>query len=234
MMAETLVKGTDLKKTYELGSRTVEALRGIDLDLKRGDFALLLGPSGAGKTTTLNLLGCLDQPTGGELTLAGESLSGNGARRRESDLDRLRREHIGLVFSEFFLLSTLTATENVALPLMWGGGAAPDRVRELLEAVGLGHRLTHRPTELSGGEMQRVAIARALVNDPDLLLADEPTGNLDTRTRDEIFELLGRLNDERGLTVLIATHDHELAERVDRVINLRDGLIQDGESHGDE
>jgi putative ABC transport system ATP-binding protein len=144
----------------------------------------------------------------------------------------VRRQHIGFVFTEFFLLPTLTAVENVELPLVWSGERSRARATELLDAVGLAHRLTHRPTELSGGEMQRVAMARALVNEPELLFADEPTGNLDTKTRDEIFGTLERLNRERGLTVLMATHDREIAERVPRVIHLRDGLITGEEGNG--
>ena len=230
-MVEALVNAVDVTKTYQLGSREVEALKGLNFQLERGDFAVLLGPSGAGKTTTLNLLGCLDRPTGGELSVAGVPVFANGEGLREGALDSMRREHIGLVFTEFFLIPTLTAIENVELPLIWSGSKENGRAVELLEDVGLGHRLTHRPTELSGGEMQRVAIARALVNEPDLLLADEPTGNLDTKTRDEIFAVLEKLNEERGLTVLIATHDGELAERVARTIHLRDGLITGGDDH---
>ena len=228
MMSDALVQATDVRKTYPMGRQEVEALKGLTFNLAPGDFTVLLGPSGAGKTTTLNLLGCLDRPTGGELTVAGTQVFTEGRGLGEGKLDRLRREHIGFVFTEFFLMPTLTATENVELPLIWSDCKDRDRARELLEVVGLGHRLTHRPTELSGGEMQRVAIARALVNEPDLLLADEPTGNLDTRTRDEIFETLTRLNQDRGLTVLLATHDRELAERVPRVIEIRDGLIWNG------
>ena len=231
MMVEALVNAVDVTKTYQLGSREVEALKGLNFQLERGDFAVLLGPSGAGKTTTLNLLGCLDRPTGGELSVAGVPVFANGEGLREGALDSMRREHIGLVFTEFFLIPTLTAIENVELPLIWSGSKENGRAVELLEDVGLGHRLTHRPTELSGGEMQRVAIARALVNEPDLLLADEPTGNLDTKTSEEIFAVLEKLNEERGLTVLIATHDGELAERVARTIHLRDGLITGGDDH---
>ncbi|MHB8997228.1 MAG: ABC transporter ATP-binding protein [Armatimonadota bacterium] len=230
-MTRLVAQARALTKDYPLGRQSVRALKGIDLDLERGDFALLLGPSGAGKTTTLNLLGCLDQPSGGELTVAGKDVYHEGRSLSESQLDRMRREHIGLVFTEFFLLPTLTATDNVCLPMLWQGKPDRGRAEQLLRAVGLGHRLTHRPPELSGGEMQRVAIARALVNEPDLLLADEPTGNLDTRTRDEILELLHQLNQERGLTVLIASHDTELARRVPRIIRLEDGQIMDGDNH---
>ncbi len=230
-MKQHVVKAVNLQKDYPLGRQPVHALRGIDLTLQRGDFALLLGPSGAGKTTTLNLLGCLDRPTGGELAVAGSAVYGNGRQMRESEMDRMRREHIGLVFTEFFLLATLTALENVTLPMLWRGKTDRKKAKELLEAVGLAHRMTHRPPELSGGEMQRVAIARALVNDPDLLLADEPTGNLDTGTRDEILQVLRTLNQERGLTVLLASHDTELTRQVSRVIRIADGRITDGGDH---
>lgn len=230
-MMDTVVTAERLRKTYPLGAAHVEALKGVDLELKRGEFTVLLGPSGAGKTTTLNLLGCLDRPTGGSLSVAGQTVFAEDRGPGESRLDSLRRKHIGVVFTEFFLLPTLTATENVALPLLWSGKRNGGRAEELLRAVGLEHRLTHYPSELSGGEMQRVAITRALVNEPDLLLADEPTGNLDTRTRDEIFEVLQRLNRDRGLTILLATHDRELAARFPRVIHLRDGRVEGDERH---
>ncbi|MGD9496000.1 MAG: ABC transporter ATP-binding protein [Armatimonadota bacterium] len=221
-----VVQGRGLTKTYVVGKREVPALRGIDLALERGEFAVLLGPSGAGKTTTLNLLGCLDRPTAGELIIAGQTVSGAGARLSEGALDALRREQIGFVFADFHLLPTLSATENVQVPLIWRDEQNRARAQELLCRVGLGHRLAHRPDELSGGEMQRVALARALVNRPSLLLADEPTANLDTRTRDEIFALLRELSAE-GLAILFATHDHELAARGDTVLRLRDGVMTD-------
>jgi len=213
-----------LEKVYRVGRRGSPALCGVDLELRAGQFAVLLGPSGAGKTTTLNLIGCLDRPTGGELTVVGHSVHGNGSAMSEGAMDALRRDHIGFVFSDFYLLPTLTALENVQVPLIWRDEAAPDRARELLQRVGLKHRLSHRPDELSGGEMQRVAMARALINRPTLLLADEPTANLDTRTRDEVFELLRALSRD-GLAVLLATHDTELAERADTVLCIRDGII---------
>ncbi|HCU35751.1 MAG TPA: macrolide ABC transporter ATP-binding protein [Armatimonadetes bacterium] len=223
---EYVIQARDLVKTYTVGKRRVEALRGIDVSLAPGEFAVLLGPSGAGKTTTLNLVGCLDLPTSGDLTVAGHPISGNGARPTEAALDLLRRQHIGFIFADFNLLLTLTAMENVQVPLIWRDATAPGRARQLLERVGLAHRLTHRPDELSGGEMQRVAVARALINQPDLLLADEPTANLDTRTRDEILELLAELSTE-GVAVLLATHDHELADRADTVLRIEDGVIAD-------
>ena len=221
---DCIVEAIDLQKSYPVGKKSVPALRGIDLSLRASEFVVLLGPSGAGKTTTLNLVGCLDRPTGGRLTLAGSQIYGDGAYLSEGQLDALRREHVGFVFADFYLLPTLTATENVQLPLLWRDQRDPQRARELLERVGLAHRLTHRPTELSGGEMQRVAIARALVNQPTVLLADEPTGNLDTRTRDEILSLVKDLNDD-GLTVLLATHDTDLAKCATRVLHIRDGLL---------
>jgi ABC-type lipoprotein export system ATPase subunit len=221
-----VVQATNLSKTYSTGGREVEALRGIDLTIAPGEFTVLLGPSGAGKTTALNVVGGLDRPTGGELTVAGEVIAGNGHRAREGQLDALRRKHIGFVFAQFHLLRTLTAVENVLVPMIWEDASERGRAEGLLRRVGLDHRLTHRPDELSGGEMQRVALARALVNRPALLLADEPTANLDTHTRDEIFELLRELSDE-GLAILFATHDHELAERGDTVLRLSDGVIAD-------
>lgn len=221
-----VVQARGLTRTYSVGGRPVPALRGIDLALSPGEFAVLLGPSGAGKTTTLNLVGCLDHPTAGELIVAGATVAGNGAHTREGRLDALRREHMGFVFADFHLLPTLTAVENVLVPLIWRDESDHRRARELLCRVGLEHRLSHRPDELSGGEMQRVALARALLNRPSLLLADEPTANLDTRTRDEILGLLRELSDE-GLTILLATHDHELAERGDTVLRLSDGVIVD-------
>ncbi len=219
-----VVEAINLEKSYHVGKRLLPALRGIDLSLAAGEFVVLLGPSGAGKTTTLNLVGCLDRPTGGRLTLAGNQIYGDGSYLSEGQLDALRREHIGFVFADFYLLSTLTAMENVQLPLLWQEQRDPQRARELLERVGLSHRLTHHPTELSGGEMQRVAIARALVNQPTLLLADEPTGNLDTRTRDEILTLLRELNDG-GLTILLVTHDPDLTKYATRVVHIKDGLL---------
>jgi putative ABC transport system ATP-binding protein len=222
-----VVHAQDLAKTYSVGGRQVEALRGIDFTVDRGEFVILLGPSGAGKTTTLNLVGGLDRPTGGSLTVADEVIADGDLHAKEGRLNALRRGPVGFVFADFHLLSTLTAMENVQVPLIWEDESGRDRAEKLLCRVGLGHRLTHRPDELSGGEMQRVALARALINEPALLLADEPTANLDTHTRDEIFELLRELSDEEGLSILFATHDHELAERGDTVLRLKDGVIAD-------
>ena len=221
-----VVKVAGLTKTYSVGKREIEALRGIDFEIEPGEFVVLLGPSGAGKTTTLNLVGGLDRPTGGSISVAGEVIAEDRLRMGEGALDSLRRGPVGFVFADFHLLQTLTAVENVQVPLIWDDERGDQRVKDLLCRVGLAHRLTHRPDELSGGEMQRVALARALVNEPQLLLADEPTANLDTHTRDEIFELLRELSDE-GLSILFATHDHELAGRGDRALRLADGVILD-------
>jgi ABC-type lipoprotein export system ATPase subunit len=213
-----------LTRVYRRGAETIRALKGIDLDIKCGEFVGVVGHSGAGKTTLLNLIGLMDRATEGELKVLGHDTARHGTR-----FDALRRENIGFVFQEFYLMPTLTALENVLLPSMWGGGSLKVRARELLDRVGLGQRMTHKPSELSGGEMQRVAVARALVNSPRLLLADEPTGNLDTTTRDGIFNLLLALNRDSGLTVIVATHDLSLESRFSRVIRLEDGAIKNGQ-----
>ncbi len=221
-----VVVAENLRKTYRVGRREIPALRGIDFALTEGELTVLLGPSGAGKTTTLNLVGCLDLPTGGSLRVAGGEVFDGTKGVSQGRLDALRRDSIGFVFSDFYLLPTLSALENVQVPLIWNDEKAPDRAAQLLERVGLGHRLTHRPDELSGGEMQRVALARALINGPAVLLADEPTANLDTGTRDEILTLLRGLTED-GLTVLMATHDVELAEGADSVLHIRDGELRE-------
>lgn len=214
-----------VSKSYHRGTIEVPALRDITLELAAGKFYCVLGPSGAGKTTLLNLLGVMDVPTSGTLEVDGCTVSNaDGVRLPEAARDRLRRERVGFIFTEFFLMSTLTALENVQMPLLWTGRQDPCYASELLERVGLGHRLGHRPVEMSGGEMQRVAIARALINRPRLLLADEPTGNVDTGTRDGILELFQELNRD-GLTIVLATHDRDLAERVQTVVCLSDGAI---------
>jgi putative ABC transport system ATP-binding protein len=203
----------------------VDALRGVDLTIARGEFVALVGPSGSGKSTVLNLIGGLDRPTSGQVWINGTELSTSDERT----LTRHRRQHVGFVFQTFNLLPRLTAEENVALPLMFSGVPEKERrgrARVLLEQVGLGPRLTHRPTQLSGGEQQRVAIARALIGQPALLLADEPTGNLDTVTGAEIMALLKELNQEQGLTLLAVTHDPEVAAFADRIVKLRDGQVE--------
>lgn len=219
-----MIEAHGLTRTYKRGAETIDALRGVDVEIGSGEFVCILGPSGAGKTTMLNLFGLMDRPTKGGLSVAGVPISGSGRRLPESKMDSLRRQNIGFVFGEFFLIPTLSAIQNVELPMLWGGKTDSGRARELLDRVGLGHRIGHTPRELSGGEMQRVAVARALSNNPKLLLADEPTANLDTRTRDDIFDLLVELN-ASGLTVVLATHDREIADRSGRVIRLDDGEV---------
>jgi ABC-type lipoprotein export system ATPase subunit len=234
------VEAKSLVRTYRRGVEKIQALKGIDLDIQCGEFVGVVGHSGAGKTTLLNLIGLMDRATEGSLSVLGHDTARRGIR-----FDALRRKNIGFVFQEFYLMSTLTALENVLLPSMWGRGNEERRTKneergtrneeqpkgirgramELLDRVGLKQRMTHRPSELSGGEMQRVAVARALVNSPRLLLADEPTGNLDTVTRDGIFDLLLALNRDSGLTVVVATHDLSLESRFTRVIRLEDGNV---------
>jgi len=218
------IRTVDLTRTFEVGETTVEALRSINLEVDRGQFVALVGPSGSGKSTLLNLVGGLDRPTSGELWVDGVELSTS----KEKALTEHRRQRVGFVFQSFNLLPRLTAVENVALPLIFVGTAERERLeraRQLLGQVGLSDRLEHRPTQLSGGEQQRVAIARALVNRPAIILADEPTGNIDTATGAEIMDLLRRLNREQGVTLLLVTHDPEAASFADRVIQLRDGQI---------
>jgi putative ABC transport system ATP-binding protein len=219
--AAPLIEARELTKVYRRGAEVVRAVDGVSFTVARGEFVAIVGPSGAGKTTLLQMAGAMDTPTSGTLLLAGRDVSGLG----DGDLTRLRREHIGFVFQHFGLLPTLTVEENVALPALFSRRKVGARVRELLEQVGLAHRRGHRATELSGGEMQRVAIARALIHSPDLLLADEPTGNLDSLTSEAILNLLRRLRQEGGLTVVVVTHNEALARAADRRIALRDGRI---------
>jgi putative ABC transport system ATP-binding protein len=226
---EPVVRAEGLSRHFEMGANVVEALRSVDLTLDQGEFVALVGPSGSGKSTLLHLLGGLDRPTSGRIWIDGHELNAGDERA----LTQHRRRQVGFVFQTFRLLPRLTAQENVALPLVFGG--VPERTRlgraqELLRVVGLEHRFDHRPTQLSGGEQQRVAIARALVGRPRLLLADEPTGNLDTATGAEIMGLLhalrqGPQREERGLTVLVVTHDPEVAAFADRCLRLRDGRL---------
>jgi lipoprotein-releasing system ATP-binding protein len=219
-----LVEARGVHKRYELAARSLEVLRGVDLVLNRGDFVALRGASGAGKSTLLHLLGGLDSPNAGEVRLDGENL----ADLPPGALAHLRNMKVGFIFQAYHLLPELDALENVSLPARiarTSATAAERRGRELLERVGLKDRLAHRPTELSGGEQQRVAIARALINSPELILADEPTGNLDSHTGGEIIDLLCSLRAERNTTLIIATHDAQVAARAPRVIHLTDGQI---------
>jgi putative ABC transport system ATP-binding protein len=225
---ETLVAARDLRRNYRMAAGTVQAVRGVSFDVKRGEYVAIVGPSGCGKSTLLNLLGAIDAPSSGSLTIAGQPLS--GLSDRLATLFRLR--NIGFVFQRFYLMPVLTALENVELPMSEAGLGKDERrqrARELLQYVGLGGRVTHRPTELSGGEQQRVAIARALANRPALLLADEPTGELDAQTGTEVIALFERLNRD-GTTLVVVTHDEDLAQAAKRVVHMRDGLIIDDRS----
>jgi ABC-type lipoprotein export system ATPase subunit len=224
-MSDLLLSGIGLHKTYTLGRRSLEVLRGVDVELRRGEFLALRGASGAGKSTLLHLLGGLDSPSLGEIRLAGRNLATLGRR----DLARLRSEEVGFIFQAYYLLPELDALENVCLPARMARTPAAEaeaRGRDLLTRVGLKDRMEHKPYELSGGEQQRVAIARALINEPDLILADEPTGNLDSHTGEEIIELLCALRDEKQTTLVMATHDARVAARAPKVVELVDGLIQ--------
>jgi putative ABC transport system ATP-binding protein len=218
-----ILEARDLTKVYRRGASEVRAVDGISLSVDPGEFMAIMGRSGSGKTTLLDLLGCLLRPTGGELEIDGRTVLGAS----DGDLAKVRRERIGFVFQEFNLIPTMTATENVMLPLRYGPRRrdAKARANALLDLVGLSGRTGHRPTELSGGEQQRVAIARALVNDPAVVLADEPTGELDSGTSDRLVETLRDLNRERGVTILIVTHDAGVAGATDRVVRLQDGRV---------
>jgi lipoprotein-releasing system ATP-binding protein len=231
-MNDPLVSAKGIHKTYLLGKRALEVLRGVDLELHRGDFLALQGASGAGKSTLLYLLGGLDTPSQGEIRLAGRSLA--GLSRRE--LARLRTDEVGFVFQAYYLLPELDALENVCLPARMARTPAAEaeaRGRDLLTRVGLKERMEHKPYELSGGEQQRVAIARALINEPDLILADEPTGNLDSHTGEEIIDLLVALRAEKQTTLIMATHDARVAARAPRVIELVDGQVRGGAGQGE-
>ena len=222
--SEFAIRAINLTRAFTIGETKIEALRGINLEVAQGEFVALVGPSGSGKSTFLNLVGGLDRPTGGELWVDGLELSASN----ETTLTEHRRRRVGFVFQSFNLLPRLTAIENVALPLMFSGVSPQerlDRARELLLQVRLEDRLDHLPTQLSGGEQQRVAIARALVGQPAIILADEPTGNIDSATGGEIMALLRHLNREQGVTLLLVTHDLEAAAFAGRVVHLRDGQI---------
>jgi putative ABC transport system ATP-binding protein len=215
----------NITNSYEMGTQAVHALRGVDLQIDEGEFVAIMGPSGSGKSTLMNLIGCLDVPTGGTYTLNGTDVSSLS----DNEQARIRNQRIGFVFQQFNLLPRTPALKQVALPLMYAGigrGQRSQQAKEALESVGLGDRLDHRPDELSGGQQQRVAIARALAVRPNIILADEPTGALDTQTGEEILDLFAELN-AQGITVITITHDPEVAERAQRIIWIRDGLIVD-------
>ncbi len=219
----TVIQMRTIRKIYDTGKVKVEALRGIDLEIERGELVAIIGPSGSGKSTLMNLIGCLDTPTDGSYELQGRHV----AALKKEDLAAIRNRHVGFVFQNFNLLPQISTFENVEMPLLFGGMPTRrrrERVREVLDRVGLADRMDHKPTELSGGQMQRVAIARALAMEPDILLADEPTGNLDTSSGRDIMTLFNELW-EQGRTVLVITHDPALSKRASRTVEIRDGLI---------
>jgi putative ABC transport system ATP-binding protein len=223
-MNDTVIQADNLTKVYRMGEVDVQALCGVSVQIKRGEAVAIMGPSGSGKSTLMNILGCLDRPSSGEYILDSEKVSG----LNDDQLASIRNRKIGFVFQSFNLLQRTSALANVELPLAYsiGSNDGRNRAAEALEAVGLGNRMKHRPTELSGGEQQRVAIARALVNEPAILMADEPTGNLDSKAGQEIMNLLLKFNKERNTTLIIITHDPRIAAQTERTIRLRDGSIE--------
>jgi ABC-type lipoprotein export system ATPase subunit len=221
----SLIELNEIRKVYSLGEAKVEALRGVSLSIEQGEYVALMGPSGSGKSTLMNMLGCLDRPTSGSYLLAGEEV---GRMSRDARA-RLRNRNIGFVFQNYNLLARTSAVENVTLPLLYTRGMSGRKRRrramEMLEQVGLAGRLHHHPGQLSGGEQQRVAIARALVNRPAIIMADEPTGNLDSRTSREVIDLFTHLNEETDITIVLVTHNQDIARHAERILVLRDGLI---------
>ncbi|MBC8162898.1 MAG: ABC transporter ATP-binding protein [Roseiflexaceae bacterium] len=222
-----MIAVTDLTKTYQMGDVQVNALQGVNLTIDEGEMVAIMGPSGSGKSTLMNIIGCLDQPSGGSYTLDNVDVGS----LNDNQLAAIRNQKIGFVFQQYMLLQRTSALRNVELPMLYSGSASGrrERARGALAAVGMGDRLDHKPNELSGGQQQRVAIARALVNEPRIIMADEPTGALDSRTGAEIMGIFQRLNREQGITVILVTHDSEVARHANRVIALRDGAIASDE-----
>lgn len=226
-MQDTVIRVSDLKKTYHLGTQIIHALQSISLDIRRNDYVALMGPSGSGKSTLMNMLGCLDTPSSGSYILNGTDVSDLD----DDELAEIRNKEIGFVFQTFNLLPRLSSLENVALPLVYAGikkSKREEKAAKALTSVGLGDRLYHKPNELSGGQRQRVAIARALVNDPAIILADEPTGNLDSKTSIEIMAILEEIH-EKGNTVILVTHEPDISLHAHRIIRLRDGLVEENQ-----
>ena len=221
-MNDILIKAQKIIKTYKLFAEEINAVRDLDLEIQRGEFIAVMGPSGSGKTTLLDILGCLDRVSSGKLEVFGKDVS----FLKETSLVNIRRGNMGFVFQDFLLIPTLTALENVKLPLLFAGlREESEKAAGLLQKVGLANRINHLPKEMSGGEKQRVAIARALVTSPKILFADEPTGNLDTKSGQEIFQILKELNQKDGLTIVLTTHNKKLGSQAGRIIYLKDGLI---------
>jgi len=225
MAKDIIIQLEDVWKIYKMGEVEVQALRGVNLTIRKGEFVAIMGPSGSGKSTAVNMVGCLDIPSKGRIFLEHHDIS----HLTESDLAKIRGKKIGFIFQQFNLINTLTALENVMLPMIFQNTSKEDRLKRatmLLELVELGERMYHRPTELSGGQQQRVAIARALANDPEVILADEPTGNLDTKTGGTVMDFLKKLNREKKKTIVMVTHDPNVAKNADRIEHLKDGLIE--------
>lgn len=220
----TVIKIRDIKRNFKMGQEILHVLKGIDLDIQQGEYVALMGPSGSGKSTLMNILGCLDTPTSGEYELNGSNVS----TMTDDQLAEIRNKEIGFIFQTFNLLPRTTALENVALPMIYAGIKKEERTQratQVLKDVGLADRMEHKPNELSGGQRQRVAVARALINNPSIILADEPTGNLDTKTSIEIMNLIDQIH-QRGNTVILVTHEEDIALRAKRIIRLRDGMIE--------
>jgi len=225
---ENVIELQNLEKEYDLGPVKLQVLKGINLKIKKSEVVAIMGPSGSGKSTILHMLGILDRPSKGKVIIDGADVS----KLDDDELAKIRREKIGFIFQFFYLIPSLTALKNVELPMTFLGGSVKDKekkAKELLKMVGLEGRMTHRPSQLSGGESQRVAIARALANDPQIILADEPTGNLDSKSGKEIIEILQKLNKERKVTLIIVTHDPSIAKHAQRIISLKDGMIVKGD-----
>lgn len=223
-MSNSLIKITNIKRDFQLGNETINVLKGIDLHINKGEYVALMGPSGSGKSTLMNILGCLDTPTSGQYILNHKDVS----KMQDDDLAEIRNKEIGFVFQTFNLLPRTTALDNVALPMIYAGYSKTDRkirATEVLTQVGLNDRMDHQPNQLSGGQRQRVAVARALVNKPSIILADEPTGNLDSKTSEEIMKLFGEIH-AKGNTVILVTHEEDIAAYAHRIIRLKDGLIE--------